>query len=300
VLAALLIGLREGLEAALVVGILIAYIVKLERREVLPKLWFGVAFAIVVSLAFGAILTFGAYGLSFEAQEIIGGVLSIVAVGLITWMIFWMAKASHSLTAHLRDSVDQGLVRGGLALAVLAAFAVGREGLETTLFIWSSVQAANESLLPLMGAVIGITLAVAIGYGVYRGMLRINLTKFFFWTGMFLIIVSAGILSYGVHDLQEASVLPGLGIVAFDVSSSIPPDSWYGTLLKGIFNFSPVTTVLECAVWWMYVLVTGVLFVRVARAPKKKVHVAATTASEPDLDTASIFVQVRNHSDLEH
>lgn len=275
--AALLIGLREGLEAALVVGILVAYLVKLDRRDALPKLWAGVAIAILISLIAGAVLTFGTMGLSSQAEEIIAGALSILAVGLITWMIFWMAKTAHTLKGELHGSVDRSLVAGGLALAGIAMVAVGREGLETMLFIWSTVQAAGETLMPLLGALIGIGLAVALGYGIYRGMLRVNLSKFFFWTGILLIVVSAGVLSYGVHELQEAGVLPVLTMIAFDVSAVIPEDSWYGTLLKGIFNFSPVTTVLEFIVWWAYLITTLVIFLAMNRKRRPAQPVTGAT-----------------------
>lgn len=280
--AALLIGLREGLEAALVVGILVAYLVKLDRRDALPKLWAGVGIAVLISLVAGGILTFFTNGLSSQTEEIIAGVLSIIAVGLITWMIFWMAKTAHTLKGELHESVDRSLVAGGFALAVIAMVAVGREGLETMLFIWSTVQAAGETLMPLLGAVIGIGLAVALGYGIYRGMLRVNLGKFFFWTGIMLIIVSAGVLSYGVHELQEAGVLPVLTMVAFDVSAVIPEDSWYGTLLKGIFNFSPVTTVLQFIVWWAYLITTLIIFLAMSRRrrPAQPSSVSASTVSD--------------------
>lgn len=269
--ANLLIGLREGLEASLVIGILVAYLVKLDRKDQLKHLWAGVAAAVAISLIAGAVLTFGAYGLSFEAQEIIGGILSIIAVGLITWMILWLALTAKTLKHHLEGSMDKSLTRGGFAIAVLAAFAVGREGLETMLFIWASVQASGQTALPLIGAFIGIVIAIALGYAIYRGMVRINLSKFFVWTGALLIIVSAGVLSYGVHDLQEANVLPGLNVLAFDVSGVIPPDSWYGTLLKGIFNFSPATTWLEFTLWWLYVLITGAVFTRIIRGSRQEV-----------------------------
>jgi high-affinity iron transporter len=106
--------------------------------------------------------------------------------------------------------------------------------------------------VPLLGAALGLATAVVLGYLIYRGALKINLTRFFTWTGAFLIVVAAGVLAYGVHDLQEARFLPGLGTLAFDVSAAVPPGSWYGTLLKGVFNFSPATTVLELAAWLLY------------------------------------------------
>lgn len=258
--ANLLIGLREGLEAALIVSILIAYVVKIGRRDMLRWIWGGVAVAIAVCLLLGFVLTFGAYGLSFEAQELIGGLLSIVAVGLITWMIFWLQKTGKNMAGHLQHNIDENLEGGGIAVGIVALLAVGREGLETTLFIWAAVRASGETTLPLLGALIGIAIAVVLGYVIYKGVLRINLRTFFTWTGGLLILVSAGVLSYGVHDLQEAGVLPGLYNLAFDVSGAIPPDSWYGTLLKGVFNFSPATTWLEFIAWWSYVLIVGTIF----------------------------------------
>jgi high-affinity iron transporter len=130
--------------------------------------------------------------------------------------------------------------------------------------LWAATQAAgrgaDRGAGPLLGAALGLLLAVGLGYGMYRGALKINLTRFFTWTGVFLILVAAGVLAYGVHDLQEAGVLPGLNNLAFDVSAAVPPTSWYGTLLKGIFNFSPATTVLEAAAWLLYAIPTMTLF----------------------------------------
>ncbi len=270
-LANYLIGLREGLEAALVVSILVAYVVRSDRRHLLPKIWAGVALAVVISLGFGAALTFGPRGLTFEAQEAIGGTLSIVAVGLVTWMVFWMAGAARGLSAELRGKVDEAADRGGWSLAIVALLAVGREGLETALFLWAATQATSSTgeanWAPLLGAALGLASAVLLGWLFYRGALRINLSKFFTWTGAFLIVIAAGVLSYGVHDLQEAGILPGLNNYLFDVSDVIEPTGWLGTLLKGIFNFSPVTTKLEALVWICYLVPTMTLFLRKVRRP---------------------------------
>ena len=238
---------------------------KLSRRDVLPRIWLGVAAAVVLSLALGAILTFGGYGLSFEARELIGGILSIIAAGFVTWMIFWMLRAARGLTRELRSEVDSHLAGAGWGLVLVAFLAVGREGIETALFIWAAVQASGSTALPLGGAALGIGAAIVLGYLIYRGILSINLSRFFSWTGVFLIIVAGGVLAYGVHDLQEAGFLPGLTNLAFDVSGAIPPDSWYGTLLRGIFNFSPATTWLEAIAWLAYGIPVMTLFIRTAR-----------------------------------
>ncbi len=276
VLANFLIGLREGLEAALVVSILVAYLVKSERRELLPRIWAGVAIAVGVSLAFGAALTFGPRGLTFEAQEAIGGTLSIVAVAFVTWMIFWMSTAARGLGAELRGQIDKAAESGRWSLVLVAIFAVGREGLETALFLWAATQAGTRASVgsvtptwePLLGATLGILVAVVLGYCIYRGAVRLNLSVFFTWTGAFLILVAAGVLAYGIHDLQEAGIVGGLHDLAFDVSGAIPPTSWYGTLLKGVFNFSPVTTKVEAAVWLLYVIPVGTLFLLRARTKR--------------------------------
>ena len=238
-LANYLIGLREGLEAALVVGILVAYIVKVGRRDVLRNMWFGVGIAIVVPLGVGAILTWGPYGMSFEAQETLGGTLSIVAVGLVTWMVFWMGKTARTLKSTLHSRVDSALLGAGWGIILLAALSVGREGIETSLFVWATVASVGGSWVPAVGALLGILTAVVIEIFIYRGFVKINLGKFFTWTGVFLIVVAAGVLAYGVGDLQEAGVLPGVGRHAYDISTIIPSSSWYGTVLQGIVNFNP-------------------------------------------------------------
>jgi high-affinity iron transporter len=274
-----LIGLREGLEAVLVVGILVAYLVRTERRDRLPQLWAGIAVAVILSSGFGALLTFGPQRLTIEAQEAIGGTLSIAAVGLITWMIFWMGRVARHLKADLQLKLDDAVDAGRWAVAAMALLAVGREGLETALFLWAGAQATGTSTRPLLGAVLGLAGAIVLGWLVYRGALRLNLRSFFSWTGVFLIVVAGGVLSNGVHDLQEAGLLHGLNALAFDVSTQVPASSWYGTLLKGIFNFSPATTWLEAGVWVAYVVPTLVLFVRSAfggtRPPRSAPSVVA-------------------------
>ncbi|MFI5826074.1 iron uptake transporter permease EfeU [Streptomyces sp. NPDC051578] len=255
-----LIGLREGLEASLVVCILIAYLVKTGHKDKLGPLWLGVGLAAALSLGFGAALEFGTEQLTFEAQEAIGGSLSVVAVGLVTWMVFWMKRTARHLKAELHEKLDSALAMGTGALVTTAFLAVGREGLETSLFVWRSVKAAGDGAGPLAGVLLGIGTSVLLGWLFYRGALRINLAKFFTWTGGMLVVVAAGVLAYGIHDLQEAGFLPGILTKAFDISATIPPDSWYGTLLKGTFNFQPDPTVVQLVVWVVYLLAVLTLF----------------------------------------
>jgi high-affinity iron transporter len=271
VIANYLIGLREGLEAALVVSILVAFLVKAGRRDRLAPVWAGVLAAVALSLVFGALLTFSSSRLGFRAQEAFGGTLSIIAVGFVTWMVFWMRRTARSLSTELRGRMQAALAMGTGALVLTSFLAVGREGLETALFIWSAVQATGQSTSPVVGAALGLLSAVVLGYLFYKGAVRINLATFFRWTGLVLVVVAAGVLAYGVHDLQEAGVLPGLDALAFDVSGAVPPDSWYGTLLKGTVNFSPTTTWLQAVAWLVYVVPVLTLFLtpaRTAAAPR--------------------------------
>jgi high-affinity iron transporter len=273
VLGTFLIGLREGLEASLVVGILIAYVRKIGRDDVVVRIWIGIALAIALSLGLGALLTFGTYGLTFTAQEIIGGSLSILAVALVTWMIFWMARMARGLKSELEHQIDVRLEGPGWGLVLIGFVAVAREGLETALFLWSAVRSSGDAPLAWVGGVLGLVTAAFLGWLIYRGIVRINLGTFFQWTGALLIVVAAGILAYGIHDLQEAGVLPGpwtpdvgwIGGWAFQLSDSIDPSGLPAALLKGTIGFSPDMTRLELIVWALYLGIVSVFYWRVNR-----------------------------------
>lgn len=283
-----LIGLREGLEAALIVSIICSYVVKIGRRDVLPRVAGGILAAVVLALGVGALLFFGAQTLTFEAQEALGGGLSIVAVGFVTWMIFWMTRRGRGLSSEIRSDVDRSLLGGGWSIALLAFLTVGREGVETSLFIWSAAQGATRNWVTIAAAVGGILTAVLLGVLISKGLVRINFSRFFTITGAFLILVAAGVLSYGVHDLQEARVLPGLLPYAYDLSALVAPGNvvgavLIGALLKGFVNFSVQATWLEIAAWVLYVAIVGTAFVRSVRS--KPVPDAARTpvaAIRPD------------------
>ncbi len=257
-----LIGLREGLEASLVVGIIVAYLVRTGKREWLLPVWVGVGAAVAGSLAVGAVLTFTSRTLSFKAQEAFGGVTSIVAVAMVTAMVFWMRAQACDLKDELQGKVDLAIRGGGTALALMAFISVGREGLETALFLWPALRAAGSGLAPGAGAVLGLLTAVVIGWLIYKRSVSLNLARFFRITGALLVVVAAGVLAYGVHDLQEADILPGLNSIAFDITAEIPPSSWYGTLLKGIFNFNGAPTWIELFVYFAYLVPVLYLFFR--------------------------------------
>ncbi len=275
-----LIGLREGLEASLVVSILIAYLVKSGNRQALTPVWGGVGTAIVLAIGFGIALTVASGEMQFKTQETFGGILSIVAVGLVTWMVFWMRRTARFMKVELEGRLQGALSMGSGALFAVAFLAVGREGLETALFLWTNISNANSSTQPIIGAVLGLLTAALLGYLLYRGGLRLNLKKFFMITGAALIVVAAGVFGYGFHDLQEASILPGLSTLAFEPSTWFDGmgevGRWLQTALQGVFNLTPQVTVAQAIAWVAYVVPVMVLFLRPAKPP-----VAATRREEP-------------------
>jgi high-affinity iron transporter len=280
--ATYLIGLREGLEATLVVSILVAFLVKSQRRERLPQVWLGVGLAVALSVFFGWMLEYTATSLlsSSEDRELFDAVTSVAAVVFVTWMIFWMRRAARSIAGELRTKLSGALAVGSVAVAAIAFLAVIREGLETALIFFSAAQGAGADARPLYGLIGGILTSVALGFLLYTSALRINLTRFFTWTGILLILVAAGILKYGVHDFQESGVLPGEDVHAFDISGVLDPSSWYGTVLSGMFNITPAPSVLEVVAWLAYAVPVLVLFLRPA-GRRPKVAPAADAGAAP-------------------
>lgn len=258
--ASYLIGLREGLEATLVVSILIAFLVKSDQRRYLRLVWGGVAVAVALSVGFGALLTYTTAHLTFEQSELFEAVASTAAVVFVTWMIFWMRRMARRIGGELREKLAEAIRMGPAAVVVMAFLSVAREGLETALLFFSAVQGATASAGPLLAILGGIATAVVIGFVMYAGAVRVNLGRFFFWTGILLVLVAAGILKYAVHDFQEAGVLPGLSTLAYDVSGVLAPDAWYSALLAGMFNLTPTASVLETVAWVAYAVPVLVLF----------------------------------------
>jgi high-affinity iron transporter len=259
-----LIGLREGLETAIVVTILVAFLVKSDRRDALKWVWIGVAAAIAMTVGVFLVIQYGENTISGLAAEAIAGVASLVAVVIVTTMVLWMKKAAATISGDLRGDMARALETGGLAVLALAFLAVGREGVETALFMVGFAEA--KTAWPLLGLVVGVLVAVVIAFGMYAGAVRINLAKFFKYTGAFLIVVAAGILSYGIGALQTVSWLPGLANRAFDVSSWFDWSSWYGEVVQGVFNVTPTPTVLQFAGWLTYLAIVLALFLRPTRS----------------------------------
>src|SRR6185312_3048099 len=275
-----LIGLREGLEAAIVVMILVAFLVKAQRRDGLKLVWLGVGAALVMTLAVFLVIQYSAYTVTDLGAEAIAGIASLIAVTIVTTMVLWMKKAAAGISGELRAGMTQALEAGALAVFALAFFAVGREGFETALFMVGYAEA--ETAWPLVGLLVGVLLAAGIAYGMYRGAIHINLAKFFTYTGVFLILVAAGILGYGVHALQTVGWLPGLGSKAFDVTHWMNWSSWYGELIQGIFNVTPTPTVLQLIAYLTYLLVVLAFFLRPIRTPARPVQSDSKSQPTPE------------------
>ena len=263
-LANFLIGLREGLEASLIVGILVAYCIKSGRRTALPGIFWGTLIAVFFSIGVGVLLTEFVEVAPAGINEVIAGFASILAVVFVTWMIFWMARQSKNMRKELHDKIDQAGEKN-ITLILVAFFAVIREGVETAVFLWSASRATGSDTNPVLGASLGLAIAAVLGYLVYRGALKLNLSKFFQVTGAFLIIVAAGILAYGIHELQEIGWFPFLTQTTYDLSGVITPDSWIDTLLRGTISFRSAPSMLESVFWFGYVAIVGWLFLKPAK-----------------------------------
>ncbi|MBM4542984.1 iron transporter, partial [Rhodococcus hoagii] len=250
-----LIGVREGLETGIVVMILVAFLVKSERRDALGWVWVGVGAAVAMVVAIFVGIHFGTSTVTGTAAELISGLASLVAVAIVTAMVLWMRTAAASMSGHLRAGLDRALAVGPVAVATMAFFAVGREGVETALLLVGYAENAAGSSWPLVGLLLGIAVAAALTVLLYVGAVRIDFARFFRYTGAFLVVVAAGILAYGVRALQIAGWLPGGSTLAFDISSVFDTSSWYGTVLQGIFNFRPDPTVLQVIAWVAYLAI---------------------------------------------
>jgi high-affinity iron transporter len=262
-----LIALREGLEAGLIVSVLVATLVRAGARSRLGAVWAGVAAAVALSVSFAAVLTFTAAQFSGAGQDGFGGVLSLIAVGFVTAMVFWMRRSARTFSGEVRERVTAALGGGGAVLTAAAFVAVAREGLETSLFLWTTARSAGQARGPMLGAALGLAVAVAACWGLYRRALKINLTRFFVVTGVVLIVIAAGVLAYGLGDLQESGLIPGHTAYAFNLTS-VDSGSWYATLIAGTLNLTPAMSWLQVVGYVVYLVPALVLFVHGVRSPQ--------------------------------
>src|ERR687892_702668 len=274
--ASFVIALREGIEAALIVSIVLAYLKQLGATDRSRLVWWGTGVAVALSIAVGTAVF--AAGAEFEGrtEEIFEGLVTLAAVGVLTWMIFWMRRQGARIRSELQEKVDTALVTGGVALAGLAFFAVLREGIETALFLFAAAKGtavegtAVAGSTQLIGAVLGLALAIVLGVLLYRGGIRMNLRSFFRVTGLILIVVAAGLFAFSLHELQEAGWLPFLETHAFDLSASLPDDAGIGAILRGLVGYNADPTWLEVVGWIAYLVVIGGMYLRPPALPGSK------------------------------
>ncbi|MCA1839989.1 MAG: iron uptake transporter permease EfeU [Actinomycetota bacterium] len=272
-LPAFLIALREGLEGALIVVILATYLVRVGRKSELKAVWLGVAAAVAGSLITGIIVTAGVARLPEWAQEAFTGIATTLAVAVLTWMIFWMRHHARGLKSSLESRTESAMESGqSLALPVLAFTSVGREGLETVLFLRAAVASSTAHLASRAGATLGLLVAAGIAYGIYKGGVKLNLRSFFQVTGGLIIVVSAGLLSGAIQAFNEAGWFNVLTQRAWDLSSLVSTHSIVGSALNGLFGYEPKPSVFQVIAYWAFLVpaVFGFYFWPVIRARRAK------------------------------
>ena len=278
----LLTGLREGVEAALIVSIVLAYLAKTGNRQHFGRIWLGAGAAIALSVVAGVALfvTIGVFQEPYE--QIFEGIAMLVAAGVVSWMLFWMRRQAATVKGELHARIDRALSEGTLWGLVLLAFtAVIREGIETSLFLVGQVNSADTAAPSvLVGAVIGLAIAALLGYGFYHGSRRINLATFFRWTGVGLVFIAAGLLSHAVHEFIEVGIIPFGTQAAFDISAILPHDDASGNLLgqflRALFGYTSTPEVTTLVVHVAYVVTVLVLYLR-PTAPRPPLVSQAST-----------------------
>lgn len=253
--AALLIGLREGLEAALIVGIICAYVVKVGRRDVLPWIAVGVMLAVGLSIGLGVAIVSTIGRLPIQLQATLEGLAAVLAVIVVTWMLFWMRRQGRGIKGELEAGVSTALATGtASALVGIAFLAVIREGLETALFFLAILGAQSGDVTSAVaGGLVGLAVAVAIGWAIFAMGVRVNLGRFFTWTGVVLVFVAAGLVVYAVSEFTEAGYLP-MQQALFDLSRVLPQTSPVGSVLNGLFGYRSAPTAIQVAAWLLYLV----------------------------------------------
>ena len=279
-LATFVIGLREGLEAALIVGIVAAFLRQRGRADALRLVWIGVAVAIAICLAVAAGLQIVSANLPQAQQEGLETIVGLVAVGMVTYMVVWMRRHARSLKRNLEDAASSALAEGtAWALVAMAFLAVMREGLETAVFLLAAFNASGSPLAAGFGATLGIVVAVGIGYGIYRGGVRLDLARFFRLTGLVLVLVAAGLVATALHTAHEAGWLDVGQAQLVDLSAVMTPGSIQAALLTGVLGMQPRPTVIETLGWLIY-LVPMALYVAWPQVRPSRPVVARTTVAE--------------------
>jgi high-affinity iron transporter len=260
-MGAALVTTREGLEASLIVGIVLAYLAKTENRQMFRVIWAGAAAAIAVSIVTGAALFFTVGELDGSSEKVFEGAAMVSAVAVLTWMIFWMRKQARGIKRELEDRLAGAIAAGSaIGLASVVFFAVLREGWETALFLF----AISESSSPVstsVGAALGLVLSVVLGVGLYLGSRRLNLRQFFTVTGMLLIVFAAGLVAHATHEFQEAGVLPTVVDHVWNTSAYVGQGSHAGRFLEALFGYNAAPSLLEVLAWAGYAAVALGLFV---------------------------------------
>lgn len=267
--AALLLSFREGLEAALIIGIVLAYLGKTGQGQRKAEVWTGAAGAIIVSLVFALALFAMGAGFEGRAEEVFEGVTMLLAAGLLTWMIFWMHSKGGAIKGELERGVKAATTgRGRWGLLLLAFLAVVREGIELALFLISALF-ASSALATVAGAAIGLAAAVAVGLLIFVGAQRLDLRRFFTVTGILLIIVAAGMVGRGVHELNEAGVMPALIEHVWSTQSILSDDSTVGSVLKALLGYTDAPSLSQVLAYVAYLAAVGIAIVRRQPAPER-------------------------------
>jgi len=268
--AAFLITLREGLEAALIIGIIFAYLAQTGNRRHFAKVWLGVGMAVVVSLAVGAGLFLTLGELSGRGEEIFEGIAMLIAVLVLTYMVIWMKRQAVNIKGHLEAKIKSALAVGSaMAMASLAFIVVVREGIETALFMLGVVTSTDPTAA-VVGGLLGLTIALAIGYAGYKGARWLNLRIFFNYTGVLLIIFAAGLLAHGIHEFQEAGILPVVIEQVWDTNGFLNENVGLGSFLKAIFGYNGNPELVEVSLYFGYLALALWYFFGVARGSEKK------------------------------
>lgn len=249
------ITLREGVEASLIIGIIAAFLVKEGRRDAMRQMWLGIGIAVVLCAGVAVALRLVGQDLPDKGQEGLETVISLIAVAAVTYMIVWMRRHARGIKAQLQGEAASALAAGStMALVGMAFLAVLREGFETSVFLLAAFNDSTDTTAAGAGAVLGLVAAVAIGLGLYRGGVRINLTRFFRFTGLVLVFVAAGLLATAAHTAHEAGWINGLQGQAIDLSWLVQPGTVSGSLLTGMLGLQPSPTVIEVSVYLLYAI----------------------------------------------